>query len=225
MTDFEESVVGTTPLPDVFERLFDQRALQRTRVSYVFDHLGNNLGVKGRVFVFAHIMSPHSPFVFQADGSPAPARSAAPATWYDDAINPASADQRESFIRGYRGQVEFVNRRIRQVLESLLTDSSRRRIIILQGDHGPNMTLQMSGPTAAAAAERLSILNAYYVPPDMRSRLYLSITPVNTFRVILNRYFGGSEPLLPDRNYLSPDDPYDFIDVTGELAAGTSSSE
>jgi hypothetical protein len=214
MSDFEESLISTTPLPDALDRVFDQRELQRTRVRYVLDHLADKPGIKAPVFVFAHLMSPHSPFVFQADGSPAPARSDTPANWYDDGIDPTNEAQRESFVRGYRGQLEFVDRQIEHVVGTLMADTSRRRIIIIQGDHGPNMLLKISGTTNASAMERTSILNAYYVPPDMRARLYPSITPVNTFRIVLNRYFKQTEALLPDRSFLSPGNPYDFIDVT-----------
>ena len=118
-----------------------------------------------------------------------------------------------------------MNRRIRQVLDSLLSDKKRSRIIIVQGDHGPNMTLQVSGATTAAAAERMSILNAYYVPADVRARLYPSITPVNTFRAVLSRYFGDADPLLPDRMYFSPKEPYDFIDVTREVSSTPAAPE
>jgi hypothetical protein len=45
--------------------------------------------------------------------------------------------------------------------------------------------------------------------------LYPGISPVNTFRVILNTYFSAALPLLDDRSYFSRmTRPYDFIDVT-----------
>jgi hypothetical protein len=48
--------------------------------------------------------------------------------------------------------------------------------------------------------------------------LYESITPVNTFRLVFNLYFGGSYDLLGDKNYfynplLSPA----VIDVTSAI--------
>jgi hypothetical protein len=45
-------------------------------------------------------------------------------------------------------------------------------------------------------------LNAYYLPKGYKD-LYDSITPVNSFRIILNEYFGASYPLLPDITYES----------------------
>ena len=48
---------------------------------------------------------------------------------------------------------------------------------------------------------RLGILNAYLLPDGGAEALYASISPVNSFRVILNAYFGHSLPLLPDKSY------------------------
>jgi hypothetical protein len=41
--------------------------------------------------------------------------------------------------------------------------------------------------------------------------IYDSISPVNSFRVVLNKYFGASYPLLEDIAYYSIyQDPYNF---------------
>ena len=63
--------------------------------------------------------------------------------------------------------------------------------------------------------ERMSILNAYYFPGQKYGALYPGISPVNSFRVVLNTYFGADLELLPDRSYFSTwPEPYKFIDVT-----------
>jgi len=55
----------------------------------------------------------------------------------------------------------------------------------------------------------MKILNAYYLPDGGSEAIYPAISPVNTFRTIFNRYFGGNLPLLEDRSYFSPvDDPF-----------------
>jgi hypothetical protein len=48
----------------------------------------------------------------------------------------------------------------------------------------------------------MKILNAYYLPGHA-DQLYTSISPVNTFRVVLNSYFGTNFPLLEDVSYYS----------------------
>jgi hypothetical protein len=44
-----------------------------------------------------------------------------------------------------------------------------------------------------------------------------TMTTVNTFRFVFDRYFGADLPLLPDRLYQYRDKshPYDFTDVSG----------
>lgn len=66
--------------------------------------------------------------------------------------------------------------------------------------------------------ERFSMLNAYYLPNGDGVQLYDSITPVNTFRVLFNYYFGTELELLEDESYFSTyDRPYAFVNVTEEL--------
>ena len=48
---------------------------------------------------------------------------------------------------------------------------------------------------------RFNILNAYYLPDIDIGILYPHITPVNSFRVVFNQYFGTDFELLKDKNY------------------------
>jgi hypothetical protein len=49
----------------------------------------------------------------------------------------------------------------------------------------------------------MEILNAYYLPGVDPNLLYNTISPVNTFRIIFNQYFGAHYDLLPDTSYYS----------------------
>ncbi|MGQ9684246.1 MAG: hypothetical protein ACUVX9_17080 [Anaerolineae bacterium] len=60
----------------------------------------------------------------------------------------------------------------------------------------------------------MSILNAYHLPGGVDAALYDTISPVNSFRLILSSYFAADYALLEDRSYFSLwDRPYDFIEV------------
>jgi hypothetical protein len=88
-------------------------------------------------------------------------------------------------------------------------------VIILQSDHGSGLGLSTQSLEQTDLRERMSILNAYYLPGPGRQALYPSISPVNTFRVLFNAYFGAGLDLLPDRSYFSTwDEPFKFIDVS-----------
>ena len=162
-------------------------------------------------FVFSHIMSPHPPFSFDEQGNytkihPDPSMGNGP-----------TAAEREQYMTGYRAQFQYLNRRITRIIDSIQSDPERPAIIILQADHGPAAYLDNESPDRSCLRERFSILNAYYFPDAAtRARLYPSITPVNSFRILLGDLVGKPIPLLPDRSYYSTKDrPYAFVDVTG----------
>jgi len=106
---------------------------------------------------------------------------------------------------GYRDQLIYINKLVLPVLQQIIADSETPPIIIVQADHGGVRTnLQ----------DRMRILNAYYLPDGGEKILYPSISPVNTFRLIFNRYFGTNYPLLDDTAYHSGyEAPYDYAVV------------
>jgi len=144
------------------------------QTQYILSELENIPEIPGPKFIFAHLMVPHSPFIFNPDGS------------YQRRVNT---------IDGYRANVQFIDNRIPTTLRNILAKSETPPIIMLMGDHGPStrktITRQM----------RMAILSAYLVNKTANERLYPSITPVNALRIILNSYYGGRYPLLEDLSY------------------------
>jgi hypothetical protein len=66
----------------------------------------------------------------------------------------------------------------------------------------------------------MAILNAYRLPGDGVEKIYPSITPVNSFRVVFDTYFGTSLGLLEDRALFSLyGKRYHFWDVTKSVRA------
>lgn len=148
------------------------------QTQFILGELENIPSIPGPKFVFAHIMVPHSPYVFTPSGE------------FE------ITGENNAYI-GYRDNVEFLDNHIPSVLKTIIESSRTPPIIILQGDHGP---------TGASSNEaRMKILNAYYISEDAQKSLYPSITPVNSFRVIFNNYFGSEYELLADVSYYSPE--------------------
>ena len=88
---------------------------------------------------------------------------------------------------GYVDAVNFTAYRILQVIDHILRDSPQPPVIIIQADHG-----------YGEGMNKYKILNAYYLPNGGDQEIYPTITPVNTFRVVLDRYAGGKFGFLPD---------------------------
>jgi hypothetical protein len=127
----------------------------------------------------------------------------------------------EEYVRGYHDQAVFITQQIEQVIDRILTVSPDPPIIILQSDHGSGLGLNIFSVEQSDIEERMSILNAYYLPGGGRQELYPEITPVNSFRVVLRRYFGANLELLDDRSYYSTwPAPQKFVDVTERLRRG-----
>lgn len=153
-------------------------------------------------FVFAHILPPHPPYVFGPHAEP---------LWGSLNLNDWGEmwEQKEY----YRDQVIFVNNKLKKVIHNILSESTKDPIIIIQGDHGP----QLKNKHKIMA--RMHIFNAIHLPGKNKNILYDSITPVNTFRVIFNHYFHTHFNLLEDKSYYTEYKiPYNFVDVTSIVA-------
>ncbi len=220
LSPFEGSLIGTTALMVLEETipalsLHDtyqvDNANHRTRVRSVLGNLELVPQWEGEHLVIAHVISPHPPFVFAADG--APIHPNRPFAW-SDADHFRAFGTRKEYIEGYRGQIAYLNKLVLDAVDGILQNSPDPPIIVIQGDHGPGAYTTHASVDKTNLAERLSILNAYYLPHGGERDLYPSITPVNSFRVILNRYFGAELPLLPDRSYYAEGATHKLVPVT-----------
>jgi len=189
--EFEILYVRTT-----FARLLDDAGLlarfhytvedrKRELILFNLEKLEEIPSTPGPKFVFAHLVIPHQPFVFGPDGETfvIPEKVHKGKTYYTS----------RDYELGYANQVAFISDRIAQVVESILQKSSIPPIIINQGDHGAS---HFGNPF------RMGILNAYYFP-EHESSLYAEITPVNSFRLLFNKYFDTDFGLLEDVSYYS----------------------
>lgn len=185
----------------------------RRSLLYTFDHLGDWARSDEPVFVFAHILAPHPPFVFGADGR---AVSADRMFFYHDGDDFLRlGGTYEEYLLDYPSQLEYVNALTLAAIDTILARSVRPPIIVLQADHGARIRPDSLDFNPAYHRRLFSILNALYVPDPCLRLLRDDLSPVNNFRVIFDRYFGTELPLLPDRCYYSSwEGLYDFVDVT-----------
>lgn len=155
-------------------------------------------------FVFVHIVVPHPPFLFNEDGSTCPL----------GVISLSDKFEKAKYV----AQVKFIQKQVLAMLDQL-DKNPRKKVVIIQGDHGPALQNGSDGnPSPAFLRERMRILNAYRLPDADSSLIYDGITPVNSFRVILNHYFDAKLPLLADKCIYSPNPtPLQFVDVTKEV--------
>ncbi len=184
--------------------------LHRKYVLYSLEKMKDVPALPGSKLVFAHIMLPHPPFIFDSHGNFIPPQRTY--IMFDGSLFPGTTQE---YQYGYTEQLTYLNLKLMTMISDILETSENPPIIILQGDHGPGSYFNLDQLENPCLKERYSILNAYYFPDKNYSRLYPAITPVNSFRVILNQYFGTDLELLEDRNYYATWlAPYVFRDVT-----------
>lgn len=151
------------------------------------------------IFVHAHIMLPHDPFVFYSDGSIVEYGVHTPAN-------------HESM---YLSQLEYTDLLILTLVEKLLVQDPPP-VIIIQSDHG----FRAGTDTDDAIRQSYSNFAAFYFPDSNLSLEKDSFqTPVNSFRLMFNENFDTDYPLLENRMYLEIDD--EFVDVTDILVSNS----
>ena len=150
---------------------------------------------EGPRFVFLHVLAPHLPHTVDAAGNPLP--------------------EAPEYYQGFRDEVTYVKRQLLELFDSIVR-SGRTRIFLSGGSR--TVFGVIARREAAEAVEwtlgdeayvrdRTAILNAYYFPGGDYDGLYPTISPVNSFRVFLNAYFGAGLPLLDDVSFvLNQDD-------------------
>jgi hypothetical protein len=149
-------------------------------------------------FVLAHLILPHTPYVF-------------------DAVcrTTSAPDVRDR--RRYLDQLRCANAMVLDLVTEVLRRAPTPPLILLQGDHGSAMLGYNLAPTArrisaAQARERFGAFGAYYLPGAGDRLLGDTLTLVNLFPKILNHYFGANVPPVPDDLLVSLEQtPLDFV--------------
>jgi hypothetical protein len=174
-------------------KLSDYENYEDTR--YALEQLPQVPDIPGPKFVFAHLVIPHSPFVFGPNGEYV-------SIPYD--ADAGNIYTEEDGKRGHNYAVTYINKMMLEILPEIIHNSKTPPIIIVSADHGsPNGGVENS----------VRILAAYYAP-EAKSQFYATITPVNVFRIMFNTYFNTAFDLLPDRSYFSAQGQYfNFIEI------------
>ena len=202
-SDFATALFDSSLAPAVIERLgmanMDiRRQRQAAWGEFELDALDETLAEPGPKFVFAHLLLPHPPYVFDAEGN----------------VVPDDVDRKRSTSEAYEQQMQYLDSRIKALLEPLLaTPEEDRPIIVVMADEGPypkryegNPLIQGPDPdfdwstiTDEELRIKYGILHAMLLPGIEDPQVPPDLTSVNTFRYLFDTYFDADLPLLEDR--------------------------
>jgi len=189
LTELQQVYLGMTPLRSPVERF--SRSSEANRVLFVLDELGKVRRGDKPMFVFAHMMTPHMPHNFDAEGN--------------------SLSETPPYYEGFRDAVVCINDRFLTMIDRIRARQPNS-VIIIQGDHGCRSDWQSTagsdllpwkGTREEYIRDYTAVLNTIYFPDGDYSDFYPGITPVNTFRIMFNKYFGMKYELLPDKTFMS----------------------
>ncbi len=160
-----------------------EKVLRRNRNNYKNLLTELRIQTKQPKFVFGHIMMPHGRYHLNKNG---------------EKRNLSSSDEhpgtRDSL---YLDQLIYTNTWIDSLVSAANREFSRPRVVVIQGDHG-RRDITPYHPFDLEREKQFMNLNAFYFSDKNYELLYDSISSVNTFRVILNKYFRAGMPLLKD---------------------------
>ena len=206
-SEFLIALVKNSILNPVYVKVFETSKVEG--ILCIFEELPK---VKERtdqpIFVFAHIFSPHPPYIFGVNGEIRNLKN------LDPHLETKENLDKEAFVN----QLIFVNKKITQVVSELL-DSKDQPIIIIQSDHGTAFLFEDNvenwiNPNNEMIKERADSINFIFLPKNTTNIFSESITPVNTFRILFNHYFETDFELLDDKIYSAKDRSYNVKDVT-----------
>ncbi len=153
--------------------------------------------------VVSHVLAPHPPLVYDADGQRLPL-NLADEFGFDYIAAASSAQMRADYV----GQLAYVNSQVLPVVDALVSASGRPTVVVLMSDHGS----RLNTPAGTALMSPKADDNFFAtLTPGHPSLFGESPTPVNLFPHLLNAYLGENLPIQADRSYLRTwDSPMDF---------------
>jgi len=146
--------------------------------NFILDHIADVPAIAGPKFTYVHLFIPHAPFVYGPDG-----QIETDPGYYGGARAGATTEAYQ--LKGYVNQVEYIDKRIVPILNTVISKSERPPIIILMAIMAWKM--RTGSPICWLIICR----------KNGNSKLYPTISPVNTFRLIFDEYFGRTIRCFP----------------------------
>jgi len=156
-------------------------------------------------FMYTHVMLPHTPFIFDAQGSEIKRVD----TYATDSN---LIEYKDAYIE----QVKFANKFTIDIVDSI-QQKDPGAVIIVMSDHGDRLGINWIDPTIIDYYSGLNNLSAIYFPGE-KSHFSTTITPVNLFRIFFNSYFETDYDILNDRLFwYENSQPFVHYDITEKI--------
>lgn len=205
-----ENSLANVLLEKLFSKNFSSHAYfinsRLANLSYRVENIAKETVSEKPIFLFAHFILPHPPNILDKD-----------CVLVSSDTPPRTEDQ------GYIDQLECANKTIKTLIEHISQNARRPYVIIVQSDEGAaDKSLEYQNNEKYLI--RSPIINFIYMSPKssdekidyLKVGLNDSLSPVNTFRIIFNYYFGTDFKILEDKTYVKEEENnlFHFKDIT-----------
>jgi hypothetical protein len=132
-------------------------------------------------FVYAHLYLPHPPFFYDENGN---------INDINYIMSQASLEDKNLFL----SYLKYTNKKIVQIIDTIKSVGGNKSVVILQSDHGfRDFKGWQNHPEYF-----FTNYSAFYFPDKNYIGLYDTLSNVNTFPIILNKFFKTNIPIKKD---------------------------
>jgi len=180
------SIVADKTMLLVFEDLYKihnpELQKHKNMIYFTVSEMGELEKSEQPIFVYAHLMIPHMPFMFDENGN---------------IVEPAYHQNWDYYLGNYKFAINIAEKLVNNILSQYPADDLP--IIILQSDHGARNkgTSNLGSKILEGFDEeyKTSILNAMLLPGCEKITLSDDFNPINTFPVVFDCAFGVDVPV------------------------------
>jgi hypothetical protein len=132
-------------------------------------------------FIYAHVYLPHPPFFYDENGK-------------ENDFNYVLTEESQKNSPLFLSYLRYTNKTILKIINSIILNSDSNAVIILQSDHGyRDFEGALNFPETF-----FKNYSAFYFPDKNYSTIYDTISNINNFPVLFNKYFNTKIPMQPD---------------------------
>jgi len=163
---------------------------------------------------FVHVLAPHPPFVFDADGGPVQPNGRTFTLL--DGKRLVEQIGRAKYQSAYVAQLKAINTKVLSAIDTIDAKPRRETITVIVGDHGPRMNLDWDSANGTDMDEVKGTLMAVRIPEKYKQAVgdIDTCSPLTLLHRIATKVYNAPLDSVRDFSYYSSlPKPFDFVPI------------
>lgn len=163
---------------------------------------------------FVHVLAPHPPFVFDADGGPVQPNGRTFTLL--DGKRLVEQIGKAKYQSAYVAQLKAINTKVLSTIDTIDAKPRRETITVIVGDHGPRMNLDWESANGTDMDEVKGTLMAVRIPEKYKQAVgdIDTCSPLTLLHRIATKVYNAPlEPVHDFSYYSSLPKPFDFVPI------------